>query len=384
MRLTIVMGFFLPVPPLAGGATEKIWSRLATEIAQRGHSVTVISRLWKDLPAREVLNGVTHIRLPGRDHTPSLARNLWRDFRWARTVLPALPPADVVVCNTVSLPLFLKRSRPDAGRVAVVLGRMPKGQVRAYGATDLLLATSEAVAERARQENPRLSSRLVLFPNPIDWSLHRRASCQESKSGPLEIGYVGRIHPEKGLEILLEAGCLLVKNKTLPDWRITLMGPQSIQEGGGGESYVASLRARFESQLGSRLRLLPPCYGAEALASVYGELNLFCYPSRAARGEGLSIAPLEAMAAGAVPVLSQLDCYRDIIEPGVNGLQFDQDSADAAPRLAHHFDALLGDATTRRTLAFQAQKSVERYDYQHTVTHLLHEFARLTPPSARL
>ena len=375
------MGFFLPVPPLAGGATEKIWNRLAQEIAQRGHTVTVVSRLWRDLPAREVLDGVTHLRLPGRDHTRSLLRNLWRDFRWARTVLPALPPADVVVCNTVSLPLFLKRARPDAGRVAVVLGRMPKGQVRAYGATDLLLATSEAVAERARRENPRLSSRLVLFPNPIDWSLHRRASHQESNSGPLEIGYVGRIHPEKGLEILLEAGCLLSKAKHLPDWRITLMGPQTIQEGGGGENYITTLRTRFESQLGSRLRILPPCYGTEPLADVYGGLSIFCYPSRAARGEGLSIAPLEAMAAGAVPVLSLLDCYRDIITPGVNGLQFDQDSAHAVVELAQQFEALLGDATTRRSLAIQAQKSVERYDYQHTVTHLLREFARLTPGS---
>ena len=46
MKLTIVMGFFLPVPPVQGGATEKSWDRLATLLAERGHEVTVISRRW--------------------------------------------------------------------------------------------------------------------------------------------------------------------------------------------------------------------------------------------------------------------------------------------------------------------------------------------------
>ena len=31
MKITIVMGFFLPMPPAAGGATEKSWHSLAEE-----------------------------------------------------------------------------------------------------------------------------------------------------------------------------------------------------------------------------------------------------------------------------------------------------------------------------------------------------------------
>ena len=51
MKITIVMGFFLPVPALAGGATEKIWLRLAGLMTAAGHEVTVVSRRWPGLPA---------------------------------------------------------------------------------------------------------------------------------------------------------------------------------------------------------------------------------------------------------------------------------------------------------------------------------------------
>src|SRR5207245_2739693 len=102
----------------------------------------------------------------------------------------------------------------------------------------------------------------------------------------------------------------------LPPWRVTLIGPFSIPQGGGGEAYRDSLQSRYGPRLGEKLAILPPLFDKAALARHYGELDVFCYPSIAAQGEGLSIAPIEAMAAGAVPVVSKLDCYRDLIVHG--------------------------------------------------------------------
>ena len=168
MKIGIVMGFFLPVPALAGGATEKIWHRLGVLMAEEGHDVTILSRRWPGLPDREQVGRVTHLRLPGFNHTRHLPVNLALDFLWGLRVRRTLPPGDIVVCNTVSLPVYLRWARPAAGRVATVLGRMPKGQNRVYGGVDLLLATSEAVAAKARQENPKMATKIFLFPNPID------------------------------------------------------------------------------------------------------------------------------------------------------------------------------------------------------------------------
>jgi len=379
MRITVVMGFFLPVPALAGGATEKIWGRMAQEFAAAGHDVTVVSRSWPGLPDRERNGRRTHLRVPGMDHTRSLVRNLWRDFLWSRRVTPLLPPGDVVVCNTVNLPIRLKEKRPDAGRVVVVLGRMPKGQVRVYGQVDLILATSGAVAAKALRENPALAAKIALFTQPIDWQLHARGANASASSAPVTLGYVGRIHPEKGLETLLEACVRLRRNHpALPRWTLSLVGPVAVDQGGGGPQYLRSLQNRYGSALGDALQVRPPCFDVDALARIYGSLRVFCYPSLAARGEGLSIAPLEAMAAGAVPVLSQLECYRDFLEPDVNGFQFDHTRPDAAGPLADILRRLIEDTEMRTRMSARAQSSARNYDYGTTVPDLLAQFARLT------
>ncbi len=375
------MGFFLPVPPAAGGATEKIWFRLAREFASAGHAVTLLSRTWPGFPEAETLDGVRMVRIRGFNHTRWLAWNLWRDARWGWRLRQHLPPADVVVCNTVSLPIWLHARRTDAGRVAVVLGRMPKGQTRWYGRVDRLLATSEAVAAKARRENPRLAGRIRVFPNPVDWQLHAAAASAASDSDVLTVGFVGRVHPEKGLELLLTAATRLAKTGGLPAWRLVLAGPVLVSQGGGGEAYRDGLVGRYGPALGDRLSILGPEYDAAKLAALYGAIDIFCYPSLAERGEGLSIAPIEAMAAAAVPVVSQLDCYRDLIRPGENGLVFDQRSPDAAAALAAALGQLLSDGNHRAALAIRAQQDARAYDYGRCANSLLDDFARLTSPT---
>lgn len=377
MRITIVMGYFLPVPAVVGGATEKIWPRLGELMAEAGHEVTIISRCWPGLANHERKSGVNHVRLRGWNHTRFLAANLLLDFRWGRKVLRQLPAGDVVVCNTVTLPVYLRRLKRDAGKVAVVLGRMPKGQNRLYGNTDLILPTSTAVADKALRENPALASRLFQFPNPMDWNLHRAAGLSRSDDSTLEIGYIGRIHPEKGLEAMLEAGAILTRDSGLPDWKMRLVGPFSIPQGGGGESYRDGLIDRFEGRLGGRLSLEGPVFDPGRLAEIYGALHIFCYPSRAAKGEGLSIAPIEAMAAGAVPVVSRLDCYRDLIREGHNGFQFDQESPDSAAQLASIFQRLLREGEMRKRVAEGAQQTARRFDYSETCRLLLGRFDAL-------
>ena len=65
MRITIVNGFFLPVPPISGGSTEKSWYNLAREFVTRGHEVTMFSRRWRGFPKKETSEGIRHVRLPG-------------------------------------------------------------------------------------------------------------------------------------------------------------------------------------------------------------------------------------------------------------------------------------------------------------------------------
>jgi glycosyltransferase involved in cell wall biosynthesis len=377
MKLTIITGFFLPVPPVQGGSTEKIWHRLAQQFAAAGHAVTFVSRAWPGFGPDETVQGVRHLRLRGADHSRFLAVNLLLDLWWGVRAARRLPAADVVICNTVTLPVWLRRLKPSAGRVVAVLARMPKGHGRAYGGVDLLFSLSAAVTAKLQAENPRLAPRVVPFPYPIDWALHAHLAAQAAPPSTVRMGYVGRIHPEKGLPLLLAAAARLAARTDLPAWRLELTGPVSVAQGGGGEAFRDRLVQEFAPVLGDRLAFFPPEFDATKLAARYGALDIFCYPSLAERGETFGVAVAEAMAAGAAPVVSALACFQELVRDGETGLVFDHRAPDADLRLANALARLLGDAGLRRTLAVRGQEQVRRFDYSQCAQTVLAVLAAL-------
>ncbi len=380
MRINIVTGFFLPVPPLLGGSTEKIWHELARRLAERKHEVTFLSRSWPGLPDRETLEGVKHRRINGADHTRSLARNLWLDLRWGLRAAPHLPVADVTICNTVTLPVWLGLARPSAGRVAAVVARMPKGQGRLYGAVDRIYALSTDVRNRLVRENARLTDKIRQFPYPIDWQLHNtaRTASLRTEGTPITISYIGRLHPEKGLNLLLEAAAKLVQRLDLPPWRLVLTGPRTVSQGGGGEAYVTSLRESVGRTLGPRLQIRDPEFQPILLASLYAETDIFCYPSQAEAGETFGVAVAEAMAAGAAPVVSNLRCFRELIDHGNTGFVFDHRAPTAADDLCAQLADLIIDPARRNAIARKAADHVRQFDFGARSEALLSDLAGLT------
>jgi len=383
MRINIVMGFFLPVPPMAGGSTEKTWHGLAREFAARGHAVTVLSRQWPDLPTNETCEGVQHRRLPGYTHTASLARNLWLDLLWSRRIGRALPPAEITVVNCVSLPVWLGWFRGTAGRLVVLTGRMPKGQYRLYGRVDRVLAASSVVRDAVLAENPALAPRIRVVGYPIDW----RSLAEPPRvptASPLTIGYVGRLHREKGLELLAAAATRLAARTDLPPWRLLLCGPADVARGGSGPEFAAGLERTLGATLPpDRFTLLPPEFSGARLAAVYRQIDIFGYPSLAERGETFGVAVAEAMAAGAVPVVSALPSFTDFVRPGANGVVFDHAAPGAAGLLADALAGLIADPARRGELARAARESVRQYDFPLMAGRLLEDFSTLLPAPDR-
>jgi len=378
MKITIVMGFFLPMPPVAGGATEKSWHRLAIEFVRRGHDVTIISRRWKGWPSTEVRDGVRHVRLRGHNHTRSRMRNLLHDGIWSLRAWLALPPADITIINAVALPILLGRFRRRAGRLVVMTGRMPKGQYRFYCSLDRVLAVSTPVRTAVESENPRLAARTLISGYPIDCSLLQKSGAPRVPGAPLTIGFVGRIHQEKGLELLVAALRELAARPGLPSWRALLCGPTEIGSGGSGPAYARKLRQEL-GQLppSASWELREPRFNDAALAQLYREIDIFCYPSLAARGETFGVAVAEAMAAGAVPVVSALPCFGDFVRAGENGAIFDHTAGNAATQLASALAQLLLDAPRRKRLATAACATVQRYNFPDYADRLLADFSSL-------
>jgi glycosyltransferase involved in cell wall biosynthesis len=374
LKITIVTGFFLPVPAVSGGATEKTWHGLAGIFASSGHSVTLVSRGWPKLAPAETVAGVRHIRLPGFNHTRSLPLNLFLDLIWGFRVARALPTGDVVICNTVTLPAWLHRARPRAGIVAVMIGRAPKGQVRLYGGVARIYAPSSFIA---RQIGPRWASdRTRVTGYPIDWPLLARSGGRSGST--VTVGYVGRLHPEKGIELLVRAASRLAGRADLPPWRLRIAGPAAVGEGGGGEAWAQALRADASAALGGRVEWLPPEFDAERLAQLYGGMDVFCYPSLAEKGETFGVAVAEAMAAGCAAVVSALGCFSDLVTDGGTGLVFNHAAADADRLLADCLGRLVADAGMRGDLALRGQRHARRFDYPGVSRVILEDLSLLT------
>ena len=387
MKITIATGPIFPVPAVRGGAVQRLWEGLAREFAKRGHEVTIFAREFPGQATEETVDGIRYVRRGGYAQSTSIKRDLVQCLLYALKTARHVPPGDVVVTNDFWMPAVLPWLKPSVGNVIPCLQRFPKNQGRLYNKCAALAAVSRAVADAVKAQSPAVAGKVVVVPNAIDEEFLKRrvehgAGSMEKGAGgarPVRILYVGRIHPEKGLMLLANALRLLAargeetkrpraessrQREVQPradqetDWECVLVGPVTQGEGGGGEAFAEELKLQVE---GLPVRFEAPVYDPAALAKIYDQADVFVYPSVAETGESFGIAPLEAMARGVVPVVSDLAVFREYLEPGVNGMVFDHSSGEAAENLGVVMRALIGDADLRKQMAVAARKTAGEF-----------------------
>ena len=363
MKITILQGAFFPVPPILGGAVEKMWFRLGQEFASKGHRVTHLSRHHGSLAVEEEIAGVRHVRIRGYDQPRSALQLKLFDFLYSRRACRVVPAdSDIVVTNTFWSPLLLPRSL--RGRAYIDVARMPRGQCRLYAQAGRLRANSTPVAEAIRRELPAAQhGRISLIPNPLPFDPPAPIDAKSKKKVVL---YCGRVHPEKGLDLLIKAASGLP-----PDWTVRIIGPWETSQGGGGKEYLDNLRRLAQ---GMPVTFHDPEYNMERLAEHYREAAIFAYPSVAEKGETFGLAPLEAMAWGCVPVVSDLGCFKDFVQHARNGVSFDHRSANAAGELRGALGRLMEDQELRSRLSMEAVKVCQTHSPEHIAQLFLADF----------
>lgn len=371
MRITILQGAFLPVPPLRGGAVEKLWFELGKQFSKQGHSVCHVSRQFPDLPTHELIGGVQHLRIKGYDIPANGLHLKALDLLYSWWALSILPPADILITNTFWMPILVRLKQHRFGRIMVSVERMPKGQIRFYGRSAYLRAPSSIVEQAILLEAPHLSDQIRTIPNPLPFLPPPLALAQRE---PV-ILYCGRLHPEKGIELLIQAFSQACA-RGLSGWTLRLVGPADTAAGGGGQAWLQTL-LRAPEAAGLPIKWLGPIYDQQRLIKHYQQAALFVYPSLAEKGESFGLAPLEAMACGAVPIVSGLPCFRDFITPGVNGLVFNHRSADASVLLAQQFLELANNQHQREAMAQAALAVRQSHDPARIATDFVHCFEEL-------
>lgn len=334
MKITIVQGAFLPVPPKRGGAVEKVWLGLGREFARQGHEVVHISRLCDGLSADEVVDGVRHRRVRGSDTPNSLLVLKWRDLLYTRRVAKILPRSDIVVTNTFWAPMVFKPERH--GHLWVHVQRYPKGQMKHYRRATRLQTVSGVIAKAIKTQAPDLAKRVMVIPNPLPGI---DGAMKPVTRDPNLVLYVGRIHPEKGIDLLIQA--MIVLRQQRPEARLRIVGPWEAKYGGGGAEYGQKLRVHA-APLGRSVEFTGAVFSETELAAHYEEAAAFVYPSLAAKGEASPVAPLEALSHGLPVVVSDLECFDDTLPKNtIYAHRFNHEALTAPARLAGILERIL-------------------------------------------
>ena len=158
---------------------------------------------------------------------------------------------------------------------------------------------------------------------------------------------VGRLHPQKGFDVLIYVFSELIKKH--PNWQLVILG-----EGKLRESLTQQIaRLKLESKV-----LLPGSVGN--LATWYKFADIFVLSSAY---EGLPCALMEAMAYGLAVV--SFDCEsgpRNIIEHNINGLLVESGNIDA---LVIAIEKLIKDKKLRLHLANNAIKVRNKFNIKN-------------------
>jgi glycosyltransferase involved in cell wall biosynthesis len=315
----------------ARGGPPVVAVRLAAAQAGAGHRVGII--YYSD-PSAEARMAAATDRIPHIDQVAlhPIAGGGRMDQLTAsagrRALRGLLPGIDVLHLHGVWDPL-LKAAADEAHAAGVPYVVAPHGMLDPWSMAQKSLKKRLALAMGYRSMLNRSSFLHVLNRDEADLlaPLRLRPPCEVLPNGiqPEEIQdlpapesfraehpaigqrpyilFLGRVHPKKGLDFLVEAFALVASQH--PDIQLVIAGPDD------GAADDARARATRHGIV-ARVHLLGPLYGTQKLAA-YVDAACFCLPSRQ---EGFSMAVLEAMACRTPVVISPACHFDEVAEQG--------------------------------------------------------------------
>ena len=172
---------------------------------------------------------------------------------------------------------------------------------------------------------------------------------------------LGRLHPSKGLDVLLKAFAAL--RKTRPDL------PKLVLAGDGKErQYLEKLTAQLRL---SEQVFFPGAVYAEEKAYLLDRCLFFLQPSRR---EGMPITVLEAMAAGKAVIGTDIGGIPELVVPKENGLLVPSESPQ---QLSDAIAQLLSNPGQLENMQAQASRRAGAYSWKRVCQRYLELYERL-------
>jgi phosphatidylinositol alpha-mannosyltransferase len=197
-----------------------------------------------------------------------------------------------------------------------------------------------------------------VIPNGIDYPRFntRYPPLEQLADGRPTVLFVGRLEKRKGLKFLLRAWPKVLERQ--PNARLVVVGRGRPLEG----------YRRFAARQGwSPSDVVFAGYvAAEDLPRYYQSCDVFCAPNTGQ--ESFGIVLLEAMAAGAPIVASDIPGYRDVVSDGEQGLLVEPKNPGA---IADAVLRLLANPELRANMRRAGQEKARAYDWPRVATEVL-------------
>ncbi len=358
MRVGVVCPYSLDVP---GGVQNHVRD-LAEVLIDLGHSVSVLAPADDDTPVPPyVVPAGRAVPVPYNGSVARLAFgpvSAARVRRWIREgrfdVLhihePATPSLSLLALWAATGPIVgtfhtaMSRSRMMSAAASILRPALEKISAR--------IAVSEPARATLVQH---MGGEPVVIPNGL--FVDRIAAARprpEWRTGDGTISFLGLLDsPRKGLSVLLRAFPEIWRSR--PGVRLLVAGRGDVDDA----------RSSLPKECRSAVSFLGTVDDATK-AEMFASSDIYVAPQTG--GESFGIVLVEAMAAGAPVLASDLDAFRLVVEGGRIGRLFDVGDSAA---LAASATALLEDGTERDRLRDAARLAVRRYDWSSVGKEIL-------------
>jgi glycosyltransferase involved in cell wall biosynthesis len=306
----------------------------------------------------------------------------------------SLQNCDIVHIMNISQFVPLVRARLPKTRIVLHmhsqwLERLDAALIeRRINAADLVLGVSDFIATGVRQRFPSLAHRCSHIYNGADIALFARPHGVQPE--PKQLLYVGRLAPEKGVHILLDAFRIVLAQH--PDAHLRVIGPENVVPREAlfpncddphvlalepyfrpGGAYAELLRAKISELPSGSISFLNNGIKFIELIPYYHSASIFVFPSVCE--EACPLPPIEAMASGMPVVATRDGPFPEIIEHGRSGLLVERSNVQALA------DAILQLLSNPNQCAAMAQAAGERasamFSWDRVAEDLLEKYERL-------
>jgi glycosyltransferase involved in cell wall biosynthesis len=322
--------------------------QLAAGLDERGHEVLCLVRPGSGLQVRLAAAGHRVQSLPLVD---------WFDPRTVQTVRRRLRAAGTEILHTHTPRDYYIAAVATAGTAVRNLGtrhllqplsaaRLKRPFLQRFAA---MIAVSRAVHDGLLASRVIAPDRIVTIPNGVDTQRPLPARDGLRRAARLDprtpvIGFVGRLAPEKGVEILLAAVHRL--HAAWPQLRLFVVGDDP-----SGGAYAARLRRLVRDQGLTRIVHFFGYVEDAARACADFDVQVIC-----SAAEPFGLVTLEAMAHRHPVVVTASGGSGEIVRDGVDGFLVPPNDPQA---LASRLERLLLDPTLRRCLGENGRARVE-------------------------